>query len=138
MVRRLYREGDERRFEARPDFAALLAATGGQLPPGPKWTITQGREPIAVGGFIPGPKVYSAWAYCSGMNPRQWRFAFEAARELLGLAVDYYQAKAVEVMVRCDQSRAFCLLAELGFRATGEQTRHRDGSLQDVMALEMY
>lgn len=71
---RRYQRDDEKRFEPRQDFAAALAAEGGLLPPGPKWTLETGLDDVrGVGGLEDlGGGRFAAWACLAPLGRREW------------------------------------------------------------------
>lgn len=99
---RLYRPRDEQKFTARADFAEEFGSEGGVVPDGPKWTLTRGGQPIAVGGFErePGPgRYYGAWAYASELSPREWAFAVLCARAAMGWLKHRHSAAQIGVLL---------------------------------------
>lgn len=139
LMLRLYQPGDEAKLELRGDFASLFAASGGVVPGGPKWTITEGGRPIAVGGLRPvelGPVswFFSGWALAGDLRPRHWLFALEAARQVIGLGVGRLGGDRVEAMARVDQVPACRLLLALGLKLTAEVWPGADGSRHHVFS----
>jgi hypothetical protein len=115
---RPYIGGDERAVVARPDFAQQLAAEGGVIPEGPKWTLACGDAVLGIGGFEPMAEgMYGAWAYLSDLSRREWLFGCWGAQAALDWLLD--AERPVVVMVRAAHIHgADRVLEHIGFRRT--------------------
>lgn len=115
---RLYRAGDERLVAAREDFAAQLAAEGGRIPDGPKWTLVIGGLVLGVGGAEPlGEGHWGAWAYLSALRPRQWLFLKIVTRAVLAYLWRAFRVTCIQAEA-ADTDAARRLLLEIGFSPT--------------------
>ncbi len=118
-----YRAGDERRFTARDDMAAALAANGGRLPDGPKWTLCDKRRlvTLGIGGLEPaGAAASLGWFLSGDLTPRQWMAALSAVRDRLAWARGR-AVRRVHVLVAGDRPGAAGMMGRVGFRLTGQE-----------------
>jgi hypothetical protein len=128
LVRR-YEPGDEAHLDLREDFAHAWDASGRELPPGLRWTLTDGTgQPLAVGGLEPlGHGLYGAWGLASDLDDRAWAFVRIAARKVLAYAELELGARVVQLQAAY-RVGAVALAKKLGFSVIGSAWVGPDGA----------
>lgn len=118
-----YRVGDEGRFAPRADMAEALAANGGRLPAGAKWTLcdTRARVTLGIGGLEPsGAAASLGWFLSADLTARQWVGAMGAVRNRFAWARGR-AVRRVHVLVAGDRPGAAEMMRRVGFRLTGQE-----------------
>jgi hypothetical protein len=117
-----YNPGDIDGFTPRPDFAAELAAVNWAWPEGPPpgrtWSLFR-REPwkiLGVGGLVDrGFGRWQAWACLAELSRREWKVAFDLARQVLEAHERFANCARIEASARVGLPGAVQLLDRLGF-----------------------
>lgn len=116
----------------RGDMAAQFEAEGGQLPPGPIWSLGTGERLLGLGGLERrGAGASLGWLLAAdGLSIRDWAVARWALRSVLDWARSH-SIRRVHAAVEAGNAGAQRLLASLDFEPTG-----RDGK-EITMTLEL-
>lgn len=108
------------RMTLRPDLAEQWGQEG-RVPAGPKWLLTIGERPIALGGLEPAGAGRSlAWLLASDMDRREWLLTYRCLR----VGIDWARShgiRAIHAAVARDRPAHAAFAARLGLKLTGQQ-----------------
>lgn len=119
---RIYRAGDEARMAMRPDMAAQFAEMAARVHDGPKWTLVQDGEVLAIGGaaYDEEDTSHDLWLLAGGLRPRHWWQIFQRTRGLIDeLKIAAPHERIWVQAIPCPGAAEF--IERLGFRASVEK-----------------
>ena len=126
LALRVWRPGDERAFEVRPDMAEEAAAVSWEWwlagMPGPTWTLVRPStgEVMGMGGGIEQrPGDWQLWSLLAKLPLRDWPSALACAAQAIRTLQREFDARHFTALAREDSPAAWRTLVRLGFNYYG-------------------